>query len=144
LTIEQLLERIKEEEGFSPLSFWDNDQWTWGYGTKAPGGPGYPINKERAEQDLEGELWGAVDDYKIVFDCDPPGLTEARMESILSMIFNLGRTKFAKFKNMNRYIKEGNWEKAAFHARNSLWYNQVGRRSKRIVKEFDTGEHQTI
>ena len=144
MTIEQLLERIKEEEGFSPKSFWDNDQWTWGYGTKAPNGPGLEIDQETAVGELEAELWESIGDYQSLFDCDPPGLTEARMESIISMLFNLGLTKFSMFVNTIRCMKNGDWAGAAIHAKNSIWYRQVGRRSKRIVKELETGEHQPL
>jgi GH24 family phage-related lysozyme (muramidase) len=144
LTIEQLIERLKEEEGFSPESFWDNEQWTWGYGTKAPGGPGWEIDAETAEGDLEKRIWVAIEDYQRLFDCDPPGLTEARMEGIISMLFNLGATKFSMFRNTIRCMKEGNWTRAALHASSSLWYRQVGRRSRRIVKEFETGEHHPL
>jgi lysozyme len=138
------LERLKEEEGFSPESFWDNEQWTWGHGTKAPGGPGWKIDMETAEGYLEKEIWVSIGDYQTLFWCDPPGLTEARMESIISMLFNLGITKFSKFKNTINSMKVGDWSKAANHARNSLWYIQVGRRSRRIVKELETGEHHDL
>ena len=144
LTIKQLVERIKVEEGFSPKSFWDNEQWTWGYGTKAPDGPGLVIDEGDAEGELEKEIWKAIWDYQTVFTSAPPGITEAREESLVSMLFNLGIVKFLKFKNMVNCIREGDWKGAARHAKNSLWYTQVGRRSRRIVKELETGEHQTI
>jgi GH24 family phage-related lysozyme (muramidase) len=49
------------------------------------------------------------------------------------MAFNLGRNRLSKFKNMLRYVNEGNYIMAANEMVNSKWYGQVGRRSKELV-----------
>ena len=36
--MQELIEQLKKDEGFAKTPFWDNKQWTWGYGTMAPGG----------------------------------------------------------------------------------------------------------
>ena len=52
---------------------------------------------------------------------------------LVNMAFNLGRNRLSKFKNMLRYVNEGNYVMAANEMINSKWYNQVGRRSKELV-----------
>ena len=37
MNIERIIERVKQEEGFRPVAYWDRKQWTYGYGCKAPG-----------------------------------------------------------------------------------------------------------
>ena len=51
---------------------------------------------------------------------------------LIDMAFNLGRTKLNKFKNMRSALIEGDYNKAADEMVDSLWYNQVGDRSKRL------------
>jgi lysozyme len=52
---------------------------------------------------------------------------------LVNMAFNLGRNRLSKFKNMLRYVNEGNYVMAANEMINSKWYGQVGRRSKELV-----------
>lgn len=52
---------------------------------------------------------------------------------LVNMAFNLGRNRLGKFKNMLRYVNEGNYVMAANEMINSKWYGQVGRRSKELV-----------
>ena len=52
---------------------------------------------------------------------------------LVNMAFNLGRNRLSKFKNMLRYVNEGNYVMAANEMVNSKWYGQVGRRSKELV-----------
>ena len=140
----RLLARIKGEEGFHSVSYWDDapggggGQWTWGYGTAAPG-PGATIDEKTAAVELEGEIWRSVGDYGTAFPADPPGLTDARHESLIDMLFNLGLPRFLGFKNTIAAIRSGEWSKAASLAKQSLWYKQVKGRARRIVRELDTG-----
>ena len=52
---------------------------------------------------------------------------------LVNMAFNLGRNRLSKFKNMLRYVNEGNYLMAANEMIDSKWYSQVGRRSKELV-----------
>lgn len=53
---------------------------------------------------------------------------------LIDMAFNLGRTKLNKFENMKAALLEGDYNKAAAEMIDSNWYNQVGNRSKTLVK----------
>jgi len=58
------------------------------------------------------------------------------------MLYNLGRTRFVKFRRMIRAIDRGDWLQAAYEAQESDWYKQVGKRAERIVKEIATGKRE--
>jgi lysozyme len=59
--------------------------------------------------------------------------TENRQIAIINMVFNLGKTRFKKFRKMIDAIKRGDWESAADEAMDSRWYGQVGARAVEIV-----------
>lgn len=69
-------------------------------------------------------------------------LDEARLGALLNMAFNLGIPKLSGFKNMLEALKDSRWLDASAHAKNSVWYSQVGARALRICKQFETGEWQ--
>lgn len=55
---------------------------------------------------------------------------------LLNMGYNMGLTTFnpKKWPNFFREIEERNWGLAAIAGIDSRWYNQVGQRSKRLMK----------
>lgn len=53
---------------------------------------------------------------------------------LIDMAFNLGLTKLNKFEKMREALLEGDYNKAADEMIDSKWYNQVGNRSKTLVK----------
>ncbi len=55
---------------------------------------------------------------------------------VLDMIFNLGETRFSKFKKTIAAIDAFDYKTAANEMQNSLWYNQVGNRGKYLVEEM--------
>jgi len=135
-----IIEQLKIDEGFSAKSFWDFKQWTWGYGTKAPGGPGLLVSKEQAEIELSNEVDTAIKGYYSLFPIvGADKINEVRQQALVNMIYNLGANGVANFKNMLKAITKDDWKTAAAHARQSLWYRQVTRRAKRICLELQEG-----
>jgi lysozyme len=132
---DKLIERLKAEEGYSEHAFWDNKQWSWGYGT-ATDGPGN-TTRDNAERELGESLDEAIAFVNRYFaDHD---LTETRADALTDMVYNMGAPTFLKFKRMNAAIDRGDWIAAAEEARQSQWYRQVGARAKRIVDELRNG-----
>ena len=83
--------------------------------------------------------WFKEDYQEAVADCCAVFLNFASQpENVqrvcINMAFNLGRSRLSKFKNMVRYVNEGNYEKAADEMIDSKWYHQVGNRSKELVE----------
>jgi len=139
----QVVAQLQIDEGFAPQSFWDNDQWTYGWGCKAPG-PGAFISKEKALPILVERVQSAIDDfYDIYAGCV---MSEAREHALVNMCFNLGETKLRKFKKMNKAIRANDWEEAALEAQDSSWFEQLSapdngkeERAERIVQELREG-----
>ncbi len=139
----ELIERLKQEEGYSQTAFPDNDQYSIGYGTKANSKyeqlPDGDKGKEIAEQRLIDYLKNSINYYNNLFPTKR--FNKVREDAILDMLYNLGPTKIRSFKNMMRAINSPviDWIHVAYHAYDSKWFWQVGHRSKRIVKELAKG-----
>jgi len=66
-------------------------------------------------------------------------LDEVRRNALINMAFNMGVPGLLKFKNMLTAMNNGDWDQAAKEVLNSLWHDQVGRRSFRISEQIRTG-----
>ena len=66
-------------------------------------------------------------------------LDQVRQNVIINMIFNLGLTRFSKFKDTLKAIENFNFEKASIEMKDSYWYSQVGSRAVRLCEEMKTG-----
>ena len=64
----------------------------------------------------------------------------SRQVALIDMIFNLGETRFRKFKNMIAAINDNDWEKVADEATDSTGYKQVGDRAKKVVSQLREAE----
>ena len=84
-----LTEFVKGFEGFSARPYWDNKQWSIGYGTKATGQEG-PITKQEAEQRLAQELAKARE--HVVSRADKYGykLNDNEIDALTSFAYNVG------------------------------------------------------
>jgi len=60
-------------------------------------------------------------------------LTSCRKRALLNMMYNLGFTRFNKFKKMIKAFKVGDYPLAADEALDSEWAKQVGSRAERIA-----------
>jgi len=143
VNLNAVVEQLKLDEGFSAKSYFDNDQWTWGYGTKAPG-PEARITRANAEVALVARTQAAIADFADVFA--GVEMSEVRQHAFVNMLFNLGETKLRKFKKMLAAVRAGDWEGAAAQATSSLWYRQLSKpdngqeeRAERIVREIKEG-----
>ena len=52
------------------------------------------------------------------------------------MMFNLGQTRLAKFKDMKKALDNQDYKAAAAAMVDSRWYNQVPNRAKRLVERM--------
>ena len=139
MNIERLILQLKDDEGFSPVAFWDREQWTYGYGCKAPG-EGSTITKAKADVLLNDEVINSMKDFMDIYSDCQENINDVRAEALVNMAFNLGKTKLLKFRKMNAAIRRDDWMEAASQAASSRWYAQVGKRAWRICKELATGE----
>ena len=56
---------------------------------------------------------------------------------LVNMMFNMGRPRLSKFKNMNKALWDEDWERAAIEGRDSLWYRQVTKRAERLMQRLE-------
>ena len=84
--INKLAAFIPAVEGFIPVSKWDYKQYSWGYGTRAPG-PGLPITREKAFAEMLSHLMG---DYDILRPQVTRVLNTNQWAAYLSFSYNEG------------------------------------------------------
>jgi len=66
-------------------------------------------------------------------------LPEIVQNALVEMVFNLGPSRILTFSKMLAAMEDGDYEKAAKEAQDSLWFKQVGRRGPRIVSMIREG-----
>ncbi len=127
MSMHDVMELIKQNEGFRGMPYDDPLGFpTIGYGTKLP------IDEEEAElllkkrlNDVRLELESRVD----FFD----DLPQTIQEVLLDMAYNMGVPRLFTFKRMWQAVRDRDWERMADEMVDSLWYQQVGRRARKLV-----------
>ncbi len=71
-------------------------------------------------------------------------LDAVRRDVLINMCFNLGYTKFARFKRMLQAIQLHDYAQAADEMKDSRWFLQVGDRSKRLEYMMRYGERNEL
>ena len=94
------------------------------------------VSEERVTEAFQADLDIAISECKALYDQwdDFPGEVQ---EILVNMMFNLGRTRLSKFKNMRKAIDSEDWATAAHEGRDSRWYQQVGNRAERLMERLE-------
>lgn len=72
----------------------------------------------------------------------PNAPDEVRM-ILINMAFNLGEPRLSKFVRFRKALEEERWYEAGYEMQESLWFNHVGNRAKRLVdRMFSYGRSQ--
>lgn len=99
---------------------------------------GTPISEERVWSAFETDLNIAIWDCEMLFGSSRfkswPGEVQ---EILINMVFNMGRTRLAKFINFQAALNGENWKVAAAEGRDSLWYRQVTNRAERLMSRLE-------
>jgi lysozyme len=96
---------VKQFESFSEKPYWDHKQYSYGYGTKAPG-PNGSISPEQATKLMEAHI---NKDRNILQKYAPDNLSDDQWNGILSFSYNLGP---GKAKNLLKLMKQGDMGQA--------------------------------
>jgi GH24 family phage-related lysozyme (muramidase) len=83
-----LLDFVKQAEGFAPKAKWDNKQWSVGYGTR--GSQGETLSEVEASARLEQELEGHASAVDTAAEAAGMILTEGQRNALISFAFNTG------------------------------------------------------
>lgn len=152
---DRLLQQLKDDEGFCSKAKWDNKQFSYGYGCRAPG-DGATITEPDAAKLLEQHLDQSIVDFGRIFQGHTQKFNDVRAEALTNMIFNMGpgakghpeNGGLLSFVNTMALIfnnKEVPWSQVADNLKKSLWFRQVDDsgappgRGNRIVAEIRTG-----
>lgn len=130
--LDELVRQLKIDEGYTFKAFWDNKQYTNGYGTKALSETEF-ITVEEAEERLRVQAQKSLDDVVRNFDFI---LDLKIILALANMRFNLGLKGLLSFQKMIIALKNYDYPRAGFEAFNSKWYKQVGGRDSISFKEF--------
>ena len=99
-------------------------------------GVGHPINEDRVIEAFEKDIQTVLEDCELCFKSWEYYPEEAK-QVFANMMFNMGRTRLSKFKNMIKAAEGGEWYQAAVEGRDSRWYNQVPNRAKRLMSRLE-------
>ncbi|MRJ06307.1 MAG: hypothetical protein C6I01_02145 [Epsilonproteobacteria bacterium] len=128
---EEAVEMVKKHEGLRLEPYEDTLGYlTIGYGHNLEAG----ISKEQAEALLRLDMQRALEDAKIIFGKEWEKFPDKIKAVLVDMLFNLGRTKFLKFRRMLDALRRHDYEKVAQEMKNSLWCKQVKTRCTDLVK----------
>ena len=98
---------------------------------------GTEISEERVRACFERDLDLAITECAILYGGSWEGFPDEVQQILVNMMFNMGRTRLSKFRNMNTQLEEGNWAQAAVEGRDSLWYRQVTNRAERLMTRLE-------
>ena len=97
---------------------------------------GDSVSEERVQEAFEADLTVACSECSVLY-YDWHRYPEEVQEILVNMMFNLGRPRLSKFKNMKKALDDRNWRLAAIEGRDSLWYRQVGYRAERLMTRME-------
>jgi lysozyme len=143
VNLEKLREELKQDEGCIYEIYNDH----LGYATFGIGhlitendpehgqSLGTEVLEDRVIEAFEFDIETVLEDCKILY-YDFHNLPEEVQRIIANMMFNMGRTRLSKFRNMKSNIDRRDWNAAADEMVDSRWYRQVTLRANRLVERM--------
>lgn len=143
--IENLMDTLKIDEGIKHKIYLDHLGYpTFGIGhlvTKDDPEYGNPvgtlISRSRVISAFNSDCDIMIAECKILFKSDWEEFPGEVQEILVNMMFNMGRTRFTKFKKTRAALHARNYQKAAIEGRDSVWYNQVTNRAERLMTRLE-------
>ena len=96
---------------------------------------GTPVDEERVRQVFALDIASTLDECQVLYP-DFDDLPEECQLIIANMMFNMGRPRLSKFKDMKAAVDARSWNAAADAMVDSRWHDQVPNRAKRLVKRM--------
>ena len=97
---------------------------------------GHAVEPERVKEAFNRDLNIAITECAMLYTYWND-LPEEVQEILVNMLFNLGRPRLGKFKNMKKALDSRCWTLAATEGRDSRWYDQVGNRAERLMTRLE-------
>lgn len=95
------------------------------------------ISKEVSRLMLKEDLDAVLEECRGLDYWD--ALSAVRRIVVADMVFNLGLSRFLRFRNLNKALLIQDYTLAGHEMQDSRWYNQVGRRAVKLQKAMITG-----
>lgn len=100
------------------------------------------VTEQEADYLLENDIADCIEMAEKHFEWFP-ALDEVRQAVILDMIYNLGIVGLLKFKMMLHFMQLGMYDQASIEMRESIWFDQVKERAKRLCEMMISGKYQS-
>ena len=98
---------------------------------------GTPVSEERVRECFEKDLAISVSECVILYKGLWENFPDEVQQILVNMMFNMGRTRLSKFKNMFNALEEHDWKRAAVEGRDSRWHKQVTNRAERLMVRLE-------
>lgn len=100
---------------------------------------GTPISEDRVAECFDNDLNTAISECHALYgQGDFDSLPDGVQGVLVNMMFNMGRTRLSKFKNMTKALLDHDWKQAAVEGRDSLWHKQVTNRAERLMVRLES------
>ena len=86
------------------------------------------ITQDEADMIFENDLIIVADELREIFDMFDD-LSYNRKKCLMDMMFNLGKTRFKRFKKTIKAVRDGDYQEAAIQILDSAYARQLPRRS---------------
>lgn len=130
---------LRRDEGVVPHVYQDSEgYWTIGCGRLVDKRLGGGLSDYEINVLLNADILKAEIDARELFPSFDR-LSEARKAVLISMAFNLGRTRLAGFRRLREAVEAEAWEQAAAEMLDSRWATQVKGRADRLAKQMREG-----
>ena len=134
----ELMRQVMEHEGYEKTVYKCPAGYnTVGYGLNLDAGVSIGLAKHILKYQLNvagEELAEVVGSWCFSDECD------VRWFVLTEMVFNLGITRFKKFKKTIAAYEAGDYDTAADEMLDSKWAKQVGQRAQTLARQMRTGE----
>jgi lysozyme len=135
MTKQVIIDQLKEHEGLRLKPYYCSaGRLTIGYGHSLDD---KGITEKEAMYLLKQDIQACVYDLNRIFGTHFGTIPEIAQRVLIDMRFNLGPSRFRKFKKLIAAIRVNDFKKAKLEMIDSLWYKQVGGRSKTLVEMMD-------
>ena len=136
----EVLKIYEDSLGFKTLGMGhlckpEDPEYKWEVGTK--------VSQEVVDMYYEDDFNKHLAEAVHVFGTEEAfyNLPENIQHVLVNMCFNLGSSRFSKFKNMLDACRKHDWERMAAEMEDSRWFKQVGRRSVELQESvLNTGK----
>lgn len=138
--MDNLLRMLKRQEGVSKFAYEDHLGYiTVGVGRCLDPEMGLGLSDDEINYLLRNDIercYSELSVFSWFYD-----LNQTRQEALVSMLFQLGLTKFLGFKKTLKCIAEGKYEQAAKEMLDSRWAEQTPNRANEISYMIETGQY---